>query len=109
MNEEKIEEMLREIGILMSWQTIGHFLLRAGWVEAYWEVAKVAVSFLKSYGSKQDLEPVRKIRPLVEAEFAKWKEEEKKGVSVSPQANEATKRWVGEMLKDMGRKLAESE
>jgi len=105
VNEGKVEKMLREIGTLMSWQIVGHMFLQMGCIKAYGEVTKVALSFIKSYGSKQDWELFRKIGPLVDAEIAKWKEEEKKGVSISLQADEATKRWVAGLLKDIGRHL----
>lgn len=106
MNEKKIEKMLRETVVLTSWCFMGNFFLRAGYLDAYGETMKIVLGFINSYGTTKDKEVLRKIDDLIEAAIAKREaKKKKKGVSIDMEADEVTKRWVGELLKDIGRRL----
>lgn len=107
MNDEKIERMLREVIVLMSWCQLGNFFLRARYPSAYAQTYSLVLRFIKSYGTKEDQEVLRKIPDLVEIDIAEREDKKKKGISIEMEADEATKRWVGELLKDIGGRLEE--
>lgn len=108
MNEERIEKMLREISILLSWQFMAAFFLQTGFYETSAKIVPVATAFINSYGSKQDKEMLKKIPDLIKVDI-KRRSEKRKGVSVEMEADEATKKWVGGLLEDIGRRLGKQE
>lgn len=107
MNDEKIERMLREVIVLMSWCQLGNFFLQAKYPKAYAQTHSLVLSFIKSYGTKKDQEVLGKIPGLVEIDIAERKDNKKKGISIETEADKATKRWVGDLLKDIGGRLEE--
>jgi len=105
MNEEKIEKMLRETVVLMSWCHLANFFLQARYSSTYGQIYDLVLRFIRSYGTKEDKEVLRKIPQLVEADIAEREGRKKKSVSVDMEADEARKRWVAGLLKDIARQL----
>ena len=105
MDEKKIEEMLGEIGVLVSWLFMGSFFFRARYSNSYMEIMNRVLDFIQCYGSKQDQGLFRKIPDLIKADSAEREDRRKKGISVDMEGDEATKRWVKELLKDIERHL----
>lgn len=105
MKKEKIEKMLRETIVAVIWSCLASLHLRMRNYEAAMEIMLTLVDFIKSYGTKQDYELLRKIPDLMKADAAKRRARKKEGISIDTEADEATKKWVGGLLKDIGRQL----
>ena len=106
VTNEGIEKMLREIVVLVGWSFLASSFFQIGYPSAYGKIYRVLVRFIRSYGTKNDQEVLRKIPELVDADIKRREDmKKKKGISIQMEADEATKRWTKEMLVDIARKL----
>jgi len=105
MNEEKLEKLLREAVVLVSWSFMASFLWKVGCYNAVTPILKIILRSIHSHGTKQDRELFRKVVDLIEVDITKWEDQKKKAIPIRMEVDEATKTWVKEMLKDITRKL----
>ena len=103
-----IEKMFRETVVLVAWCSLATLLLQMDYYKAAGEIMLTHIGFIKSYGIKEDQELLKKISGLMKADAARRKDK-KKDVRVEMESGEATKNWVGGLLKDIGQRLEEQE
>lgn len=103
-----IEKMSRETVVLVAWCSLATLLLQVGYHKAVGEIMLTLIGFIKSYGTKEDQKLLKKVSDLMETDAARRKDK-KKDVRVEMEAGEATKNWVGGLLKDIGQRLEEQE
>ena len=103
-----IEKMLEETVVLVAWCSLASLFFREGYYKVALEITLTLVGFINSYGTKKDQELLKKISGLIKSDKATRKEK-KNDVRVEMEAGEATKNWVGGLLKDIGQRLEEQE
>lgn len=102
-----IEKMLEETVVLVAWCSLATPFLRMGYYEVAGEIMLTLIGFIKSYGTKKDQELLKKVPDLIKNDIARRKDKKKKDVRIEMEAGEATKTWVGGLLKDIGQRLKE--
>lgn len=103
-----IEKMSRETVVLVAWCSLATFLLQMDYYKAAGIIIGTLPGFIRSYGTNEDQELLKKVIELIETDAARRKDK-KKDVRVEMESGEATKNWVGGLLKDIGQRLEEQE
>jgi len=104
---EKIEKMLREAVVFVIWCSLVSLFLRMDYYKVAGEIILTLIDFIKSYGTKKDQELLKKVPGLIKTDIARWKDKKKKDVRIEMEAGQATKNWIGGLLKDIGQRLEE--
>lgn len=100
--------MFREAVVLVTWCSFASLFLRMDYHKTAGEIILTLIDFIKSYGTKKDQELLKKVPDLMKTDAARRKDK-KKDVRVEMETGEATKNWVGGLLKDIGQRLEEQE
>ncbi len=105
--QSKIDRSTSETITLLSWCFWADCFREMGYYKTWSEIMLLIPGFIRTHGTEQDIELLKRIPDLIKDDIARIKTRKKEAVSVDAGGGESIKKWVAQLLKgiaeDMGK------